>query len=228
MVTTSWDDGHQLDLRLADLLRANGLPGTFYVAPRNREFRQHDLLTEPQVRELATEFEVGSHTITHPRLSSVPPSEAVQEIRDSKSLLEDITGKAVVSFCYPGGDYRQEHVQMVSDAGYGYARTVRRYAFDIASPYQAPTSLHAYDHYSDLWPMLRFARYQPGRFIGYRHWDRLACDMFDRVVESGGVYHLWGHSWEIDRTGSWSRLENVLGYIGGRANVTYAVNGALT
>ena len=32
IVTTSWDDGHSTDLRVAELLAAHGLKGTFYVA----------------------------------------------------------------------------------------------------------------------------------------------------------------------------------------------------
>ena len=38
-LTTSWDDGHPLDLRLADRLAARGFTGTFYVPRHNREGR---------------------------------------------------------------------------------------------------------------------------------------------------------------------------------------------
>ena len=31
IVTTSWDDGHPLDLRVVDLLARYGIKGTFYV-----------------------------------------------------------------------------------------------------------------------------------------------------------------------------------------------------
>jgi hypothetical protein len=34
-ITTSWDDGHPSDLRLADLLHKHSLRGTFYVPPEN-------------------------------------------------------------------------------------------------------------------------------------------------------------------------------------------------
>ena len=37
IVTTSWDDGHPLDLKVADILSEFGIQGTFYVAPYNRE-----------------------------------------------------------------------------------------------------------------------------------------------------------------------------------------------
>jgi hypothetical protein len=39
-VTTSWDDGHILDHKLASLLHDYRLRGTFYIAPKNVELAQ--------------------------------------------------------------------------------------------------------------------------------------------------------------------------------------------
>jgi len=36
-ITTSWDDGHVLDMRLASLLTHYGFKGTFYISPHDRE-----------------------------------------------------------------------------------------------------------------------------------------------------------------------------------------------
>ena len=46
IVTTSWDDGHKLDLKLAKLLKKYGVPATFYIAPNNRQWDKKDLLTK--------------------------------------------------------------------------------------------------------------------------------------------------------------------------------------
>lgn len=227
MVTTSWDDGHRLDLRLAQLLQDAGLRGTFYISPRDREFAERDLLSSRQVSDLSSAFEIGAHTLTHPRLPQVSLAEAKTEIAGSKAALEDITAKEVTTFCYPGGAYTTAHVQMVKDAGYRYARTVGRYAFDISDPYRAPTTLHAYRHWSDLGDMARFAGYRPRKFARYLQWDELAKAMFDHTAEVGGVYHLWGHSWEIDQHGDWERLAGVFSYIAGRPEVSYLANGDL-
>jgi len=51
--------------------------------------------------------------------------------------------------------------------------------------------------------------------------------MFDRVMATGGVYHLWGHSWEIEERGEWERLERVLSYIGRHEGVSYVSNSEL-
>lgn len=235
IVTSSWDDGHKYDLRLARMLKQYGLEATFYISPRNREFAAGDLLTQQEIREISSDFEIGAHTVTHPRLPTIPLSEAWEEITDSKSILEDITGQAISSFCYPGGAYTSVHTQLVKDAGYRYARTVARYAFTVDEPYEAPTSLHTYDHWSDLyhhwfdlWKIARFARFQPVNPRQYYKWDSLGRAMFDRVAGTGGVFHIWGHSWEIDQHNDWERLESMFRYLSARPGVKYVTNGELT
>ena len=227
IVTTSWDDGHKCDLRLARMLKQYGLKATFYVSPRNQEFAKQDLLTQLEIRQISADFEIGAHTVTHRRLPAISREQAEEEILNSKIILEKVTGKPVNSFCYPGGAYKAVHAQLVKNAGYRYARTVDRHAFKVNEPFEAPTSLHAYNHRSDLWRIARFARYHPMRFLQYLEWDALGRAMFDRVVQAGGVYHMWGHSWEIDQHNDWERLERLFSYISGRPDVEYLSNGEL-
>ncbi|HEX3081998.1 MAG TPA: glycosyltransferase, partial [Candidatus Saccharimonadia bacterium] len=211
-VTTSWDDGHVLDLKLAALLKRHHLAGTFYVSPQDREFMAADRLTPDQVRELADDFEIGAHTVTHPRLTQVPLAEAEAEIRESKHQLERMVGKPITTFCYPGGAYNADHVRITQAAGYSYARTTDRFAFSGgARPFETPTTVHAYRHWSDVFKIVRFARFNPLAALDYLlNWDHLAMAMFDRAQSRGGVFHLWGHSWEIDANHDWTRLERVL------------------
>jgi peptidoglycan-N-acetylglucosamine deacetylase len=227
VVTTSWDDGHRSDLRLAQMLKEHGLMGTFYISPENHEFGREDLLTPRQVRDLSSDFEIGAHTLTHPRLPVISEDQARKEIVGSKVMLEQVTGRAVRSFCYPYGSYTDVHVQLVKDAGYGYARTVARYEFALANPYEAGTSVQAYNHRFDPWRIAYFARFHPVRALRYFKWDALARDMFDSVVQNGGIYHLWGHSWEIDAHEDWPLLERVFRHIGAHPEVSYAANGDL-
>ena len=44
-VTTSWDDGHRLDLRLAEILDEYQLPATFYISPASTEIAPADRLS---------------------------------------------------------------------------------------------------------------------------------------------------------------------------------------
>jgi peptidoglycan/xylan/chitin deacetylase (PgdA/CDA1 family) len=210
IVTTSWDDGHALDLRLAGLLKHYGVAGTLYIAPDDHEIAVSDRLTQKEVATLAKDFEIGAHTMTHPDLRGLDEEAARSEITRSKETLEAWTKKPVTSFCYPRGAYGAREVGMVKDAGFSYARTVRRGSMVRGPALEARTSVHAYDHVFD-----------------FRPWDTLAIALFNRVVAEGGVFHLWGHSWEIDAHHDWDRLERVLKYIGGHDGVLYRTNGHL-
>jgi len=226
VVTTSWDDGHVLDLRLADMLVQHGIKGTFYVAPRDRELCEQDRLTDEQVRVLDEQFEIGAHTMSHRHLTALKPEDAWREVVESKAHLERVVGHSVTSFCYPAGKHKKRHAQMARDAGFALARTVRRFVCRAPKdPFEMHTSVHTYDHWLDIWGVLVLARFNLKRFFPlYRHWDRQAIALFDRVHEQGGVFHLWGHSWEVDEHDDWQRLERVLAHIGGHRDVVYAEN----
>jgi glycosyltransferase involved in cell wall biosynthesis len=228
IVTTSWDDGHVLDMRLADLLKKYNLPGTFYVSPQDREFPKSELLTDAQVLTLSQGYEIGAHTMTHPRLTKISDADAYQEMLDSKLYLQDVIGKRILSFCYPGGNYKRRHARLAANAGFVYARTVKRHINDLKdSLFVAGTSVNCYNHYQDLWKIACFVRFNPKKTIEYFQWENLAKAMFDHVSKTGGVFHLWGHSWEIDQHGDWDKLEEVFKYISRRPDVTYCMNGEL-
>ncbi len=50
IITTSWDDGHPLDLKLAELLQRYAIPATFYIPIDNIE-RQG--MNTQEIREIA-------------------------------------------------------------------------------------------------------------------------------------------------------------------------------
>src|SRR3954462_3060939 len=86
-LTTSWDDGHPLDFRIADLLSKYGLTGTFYI-PRHC---QTPTIPEIQVRELSRYFDIGAHTMHHVFLDACNDATAQQEIEQSKQWVEQLT-----------------------------------------------------------------------------------------------------------------------------------------
>jgi peptidoglycan/xylan/chitin deacetylase (PgdA/CDA1 family) len=66
-------------------------------------------------------IEFGSHTLTHPRLPSVPRDRARKEISVSKARIEDLLGAQVLSFAYPYAEYSEQTKELVAEAGYRYA-----------------------------------------------------------------------------------------------------------
>jgi len=214
-ITTSWDDGHPLDLRLADLLERYGLHGTFYI-PRHC---QTPTMSEAQVRQLSQRFEIGAHTLDHVFLDQADDAAAGRQIPGSKAWVEEVTGKACSMFCPPGGKFGGRELELVRAAGFSGMRTVE--LLSIEPPKEVnhvrvmPTTLQAHPHsfaayaknglkrraIGNLWLYLRH-----GRAL---HWPTLAGRLLHATLHRGGVFHLWGHSWEIEQTGQWAQLEEV-------------------
>jgi peptidoglycan/xylan/chitin deacetylase (PgdA/CDA1 family) len=219
IVTTSWDDGHKLDLKLAKLLEKYNIKGTFYVSP----FYLKDRLTEKEIKELSEYHEIGAHTFTHRDLTSISINEAEKEIRDSKIYLERVLGHEVNMFCYPKGKYNQKIKELVKKNGFLGARTCNFGNFDFPKdPYEWRITLHA----SNGSPLMTLKIWIQSK-ISVRSlldWECRARLLFDQFLESGGIYHLWGHSWEINRNNEWDKLERVLQYISFREGIKYETN----
>lgn len=226
IVTTSWDDGHILDIKLANLLKKYAIKGTFYISPEDNRRSVEERLNKEQILELSKSFEIGGHTMTHVQLDQISIEKARIEIKESKQFLESIVGRSIKSFCYPWGKYNLEHIHEIEKAGFNVGRTVKRFILNKGiDRYKLATTIDTYDHWSDVWHVALFVRFNPFKFFRYyHHWDILALAMFDRVLRKGGVFHLWGHSAEIEDHKDWSRLERVLQYISNRINVEYLTN----
>jgi peptidoglycan/xylan/chitin deacetylase (PgdA/CDA1 family) len=219
-ITTSWDDGHPLDLRVAELLAKHGLRGTFYV-PRSAE---NGTMTPSQVRELSSAFEVGAHTLRHVVLTATSDREAHQEITGSRAWVEDCTGRACPLFCPPRGKYAARHLRMVREAGYLAVRGVEMMSLDFPRRgdglLMLPTTLQAHPHglFAYARNLLRRAAFR-NLWLYVAHgrstdWSRLARSLLARAMERGGVFHLWGHSWELESAGQWQRLDEALRFLG--------------
>src|SRR3989344_7211277 len=76
-----------------------------------------------QIKELADNgFEIGSHTLTHLRLTELGPEELNVELQNSKFVLEQKTGMKILHFAYPYGKYNGGVKKEVLNY-YGTART---------------------------------------------------------------------------------------------------------
>jgi peptidoglycan/xylan/chitin deacetylase (PgdA/CDA1 family) len=85
------------------------------------------LLEADGVREVSERgMEVGSHTVTHPRLSGVDPETLAREVGDSRQMLSDILNGPVEGFSYPYGDLDGPAVRATRGAGYAYAVATKK------------------------------------------------------------------------------------------------------
>lgn len=232
--TCSIDDGHPSDMKMARLLDKHGLQGTFYIPIHNRE--GFDVMQPQQVRELASRFEIGSHTYDHCFLKYIDLTDSHYQVTEGKKQLEDMLGKPVDGFCYPGGKYRPADVSIVKAAGFRYARTTENLCFDAGNqPFEMPTTCQIYPHARNIY-FRNFARtghwHRRHRAMrtALRHedWIRRLYALFDDACLHGNVFHLWGHSRDIDQFDAWNDLDRFLEYVSTRVPSQHRLsNGAL-
>jgi len=222
-LTTSWDDGHPLDFRVADLLSKYSLTGTFYIPRRC----QTPTMSEDQVRELSRYFEIGAHTMDHVFLDSCGERTARDQITQSKAWVEQVTGKSCPMFCPPGGKFNDRRLEQIRAAGFKAIRTVEM--ISVAPPTDQngllimPTTLQAHPHSPTVY--LRNVLKRRGRNLWLYmtrgrnpEWPRLADRLLKTALSRGGIFHLWGHSWEIEESGQWPQLEELLKLISDHRN----------
>jgi peptidoglycan/xylan/chitin deacetylase (PgdA/CDA1 family) len=214
--TTSWDDGHPLDLRLAELLAKHGMGATFYCPLRNLEGRP--VMDATQLRSLDTAFEIGGHTLDHAYASRMPGDQWAAQVRDGKSALEDILGHEVAGFCYPGGKHDAASRATVVAAGFRYARTTENLRLCLGhDAWALPTTVQLYHHrrttlVSNLLTGGNWSRrLRPATIIlSAGSLEQQLAALLDEAQRTGGVFHLWGHSWELDAFGLWDLTDSVL------------------
>jgi peptidoglycan/xylan/chitin deacetylase (PgdA/CDA1 family) len=75
---------------------------TGYIGDKTIKFKSRDCLTWSEINELQRYgITFGSHTITHPRLRGLNRDALKEEVTVSKITIEEKTGTAVETFCYP-------------------------------------------------------------------------------------------------------------------------------
>jgi peptidoglycan/xylan/chitin deacetylase (PgdA/CDA1 family) len=232
IVTTSWDDGDKCDLKVAEFLSSRGMRGTFYVPIK--PFKPRPRLVAADLSSLALEgFEIGAHGFAHEDLTSLSSEEVARVVALCKQTLEGILGTEVSMFCYPRGRFNRNVAHRLRLAGYSGARTVRMLAtgFDF-QPFEMPTSLQVYPHSRTTYVRNTARAGRVARLYDYLTqlsqgdgWVELGKKLFDRVVREGGVWHLFGHSWEIDQLGLWGDLGKMLDYVSKQKGAVYIPNG---
>jgi peptidoglycan/xylan/chitin deacetylase (PgdA/CDA1 family) len=101
---------------------------------------EHELVgcTWDDIAELAEAgWEIGSHTRTHPRLTSLSDHEVRTELVDSKAECEERLGRPCRSLAYPYGDHDERIVRATRRAGYVAAGTLPG-RFETTEPLRYP------------------------------------------------------------------------------------------
>jgi peptidoglycan/xylan/chitin deacetylase (PgdA/CDA1 family) len=151
LVGLTFDDGYRDFLEHAvPVLARHGMHATLYVVAGRLggcngwdDGPRLDLLDADGVRAVAAAgHEIGSHTLTHVRLSGADPATSAEEIAGSRQVLQEVLDAEVAGFCYPWGDFDAAAAEAVRAAGYDHACVTGDFSpgdrFTLPRSYVAP------------------------------------------------------------------------------------------
>ena len=215
-VTLSYDDGVAQDKRLVQIMRKNGLKGTFNL--NSGLFPQESgwHMTAAEVLDLYTGsgMEVAVHGQVHLSLANVDSAIAANDVLQDRLALEKLFGCVVKGMAYANGSYNDEVVDILKTCGIEYARTVIS-----TKQFELPTDwlrLEATCHHNNpqLMELVKtFLDIKP---------DPIRLQKF-----TPKLFYLWGHSYEFDNDNNWEVIEKFAEAIGGREDIWYATNGEI-
>lgn len=218
--TMSYDDGVVQDKRLIDIMKKNGLKGTFNInsglfaaiggQEKGRMTREECVSVYRQSGN-----EVAVHGEKHLSLSAVDIGMAMNDIIQDRKNLESLFGKPIRGMAYANGTNATSKMvaEMMENCGIRYARTTEStHSFDIPATQDEWLLLPATCHHNDkmLFELAKdFLETPP---VSY-YWRQCAK-----------MFYLWGHSYEFDNDNNWDVIERFAEYIGNREDVWYATN----
>jgi len=112
--------------------------------PTAEEQEQYGMMTWEELSAIDPALvSIGSHTVTHPILTTLSPADLSYEVRESQRLLQERLQRPIKQFCYPNGAYNGAVLRCVSQY-YAVAVTSQkgdiRVADDLHSLRRVPTT----------------------------------------------------------------------------------------
>ncbi len=206
--TVSFDDGTEQDVRLVALMEKYGIRGTVNLSSglfgqreegvsrettealadgterRIRVCYDHNILPLEQAKELYSRdyIEIAGHGAHHTHQAALDSEELRAEIAGDAAQLEKIFGRKVRGHIFPYGEYNEECLSVMEEAGLVYGRYVTSAGPDADFAFHAERGI--------IRPTCRMT-------------DGFALPLLERFIsapcgDEDMVFYFWGHSFELD------------------------------
>lgn len=125
-VLLTFDDGYSDNYTLAmPLLRRYHFPAVAFISPGM--IGTPGYLTWDQVKELhKSSWDILPHGMTHPHLPMLSAAKQKIQIVESRRLIEERLGSKADVFCYPYGEFNNDTLAILKEAGFRYAFTIQQ------------------------------------------------------------------------------------------------------
>lgn len=221
-ISFSWDDGALADLKLMDISLRYEMPGMFFIPAINNE---RSVIDQSEIMTLAgNNFEIGSHTYSHAYLNQLPINKAEDEIVNGKNYLQDLLGKEILHFCFPGGKSNSALINL-SKQHFKSARTADTGSFVNYSEFLIKPTFHLYNRgkkslfYHSL---INTSLFQATiKHIINDDYFNLIQSVIEDLANSSEQNNIliWGHSWEIEKYDYWKKLEELFAFINSQSGI---------
>lgn len=213
-VTFSWDDGMRNDRRLAALLSAHGLRGTFNL--NSGKLAADDAAPDAwnvrasEAAALYAEHEIAVHGLRHESWNATLPAVAALDIARDRLALEALAGHPVEGSAYPCGGHSKGPAAdaALRAAGIVHARVV------------APRGNFAVPEDFLDWHPTTHHRAEDAEALA----DRFLAAPPDAAAAEPALFYVWGHSFEFGSEEDWARFEALCAKFDGRDGVWRATN----
>ena len=211
-VTFSFDDGVMQDQRLVALFNRLNIHGTFNlntgIQTEESQFDIGDVhvrrMNQEGLESLYAGHEIAVHGRKHLALTELTRTEFNEEIVGDMQAIEQLYGRAPTGMAYAYGAYSKAVMGWLRETGLIYARTVEQTEkFDLPHDYMAwhPTCHYHNEKLMDL--LEEFERAQPSAPM---------------------LFYVWGHSYEFDVHGDFSRFERFCERVAGNPEIHTVTN----
>ena len=237
--TVSFDDGTEQDIRVIALMEKYGIRGSFNLSSGLFGMKEHvsrtisETLPDGRRRQVNVEFdhnimpleqaceiysqgfiEIAGHGAHHMHQAGLGRARLIEEIAGDATMLSDAFGREIRGHIFPYGEFDEECIRVMEEAGLVYGRLATCGTIDKNFCFSAERGI--------IEPTCRIT-------------DRCALPLLKRFIstpcgEQDMMFILWGHSYELDygtETGCYAYLEELFRTVFGATGIKFVTNGEL-